>query len=119
MGGRPPEHGARSRDVEDVVVVALIDHPGLDELVAAKRFVLQPGPGLGDRLWNAQGGPTFAVQSLSNDVLDLFVAQCVRLSHEHGELLRQGPAPIDDPFDRFGEILDVDEGLARAKHARV
>src|SRR3546814_5863412 len=46
----PPEQRPCARDVEDIVVVAAVDHPRLDEVVATECFVLQNDPCFCERL---------------------------------------------------------------------
>lgn len=119
MGRRPAQEVAGAADVEDVVVVALVDHPRFHELVLAQGFALKPGARLGDRLRDAKGGPVLPVQRLSDDVLDLAVAQGFRLADENGNLLRQRGASIDRTIHYFGQVLHMDEGLPGAEHAGI
>ena len=78
----PPEQRPCAGDVEDIVVVAAVDHPGLDKVVAAERFVLQDDPGLRERLRDADRLPALAVERLPDDVLDLGIAGRVGFADE-------------------------------------
>src|SRR3989337_3778019 len=115
----PAEQLASAVNVEDVVIVAGLDHPGLDEAVLLEDFFLEPGARPGDRLRNADGGPFLAVERAADNVLNLFIAERLRLAAPPRQLRRKVATPFDQPGDRFGEIVEVDEGLVRAEHARI
>lgn len=61
-------------------------------------------------------GPVLPVQSLTNDVLDLGVAECLRLPDEERQLGRELATAIDDAGDCVRQVLDVNERLAGAQH---
>src|SRR3546814_9653904 len=75
----PPEQRPCARDVEDIVVVAAVDHPRLDEVVATECFVLQKDPCFCERLRDTDCLPALAVERLADDVLDFGVTR----SEEH------------------------------------
>src|SRR3546814_3926794 len=61
----PPEQRPCARDVEDIVVVAAVDHPRLDEVVATECFVLQNDPCFCERLRDTDCLPALAVERLA------------------------------------------------------
>jgi hypothetical protein len=86
------------------VVVAAVDHPGLDEVVAAERFVLQDDPGLRERLRNPDSLPDLAVERLAHDVLDLGIAG---RADEQRQLGRKVVPPIDQAKHGIGQVVAV------------
>ena len=109
----------RAADIEDIMVVARLDHPRLDFAVLAQKLVLHPGTCLGDRLWNPKRVPALPAQRAADDVLDFGIAKRFRLADEQRQFDRQLIPAVDQPRDRIGQILEMDEGLTSAEHARI
>src|SRR3546814_5592451 len=53
----PAEKLACPVDIEDIMVVARLDHPRLDRAFSAEHLILHPCPGLRDRLRNPDCAP--------------------------------------------------------------
>jgi hypothetical protein len=118
----PSEQLAGARDVERIVVVRAIDHPRLDERLLAGEVIQHPGARLRQR--RQRGGDLDGLHRLAVDqprerVLELVVAQRLRLAEQQRELRWQLRASLDDPFDGVDEIVHVQESLAVRRRARV
>src|SRR3546814_8435247 len=91
----PPEQRPCAGDVEDIVVVAAVDHPGLNEVTAAKRFVLQDNSSLRERPRDTDRLPPLPMERLPDDVLDLGITGRVWFADEQWQFWRQCVPPID------------------------
>src|SRR3546814_1220000 len=89
----PPEQRPCARDVEDIVVVAAVDHPRLDEVVATECFVLQNDPCFCERLRDTDCLPALAVERLADDVLDFGVTGRVGFADKQWQFRRKVASP--------------------------
>src|SRR3546814_3905114 len=108
MIGGPVEQLAGAACIEDIIGVALLDHPGLDERIVLEHFVLKPGSRRRDLLGNAQRGPVLAMERLADDVLGLGIAERIRLADQQGQNSGQSLAPFNEFRDRVGQVVEVD-----------
>lgn len=110
--GLPAQQRAGAGDVDGVMLVRHRNHPRLDEWVPHPELLLHPGAGLGDRLRDLERGPLIPIQNLTHEVLDLSVADRLRLTQQHGRLRRQAVAPLDGGHECVYQVIQVQIGGA-------
>ena len=105
-------------DVECVVVVGKIDHPGLDERLCAGHMSLEPGCGLRERFRNGLRLPFLTVNELRKGALQIVVGRGVRLTDQE-RFVRADPSACFHRLDqRLDDVLQVNECLSVRDVAR-
>jgi len=81
----PAEQLAGTRDVDGIMVVGDIHHPGPDEQIFAENIVLNPGAGFGEGLRYLPRLPRLAVNQAADFGLQIAVAHDLRLPEQQCE----------------------------------
>ena len=112
MARRPAQQRAGAADVELIMVVGDLDHPGPDEGIVRKHLLLHPGARLDQGLGQRHHRPGFAMHELADAPLQGFVAGRLGFPEEKGDLSRQVAPPVHHALDRIDEIVEVQRRLA-------
>ena len=112
MARRPAQQRAGAADVELIMVVGNLDHPGPDEGIVRKHLLLHPGARLDQRLGQRHYRPGLAMHELADAPLQGFVAGRLGFPEEKGDLSRQVAPPVHHALDRIDEIIKVQRRLA-------
>lgn len=101
----PAKETTGASDVDRVVVVGNIDHPGSNEGILAEKIVLHPGPRFGEGFGDLACLPGLAMQQPSDLGLKIAVANDLRLAEKQrlGSMVN-----ADEVAQQLGEVLNLE-----------
>jgi len=112
MARRPAQERPGAADVELIVIIGDLDHPGADEGIVRKHLVLDPGPCLDQGLGQGHDRPGLSMHEFSDAPLQRLVAWRLGLPEKKGDLGRQILPPVHDTLDRVDQVFEMQRRLA-------
>ncbi len=108
----PAEPAAGAGDVDLVVIVRVLDHPGLDLGILVEHLGLHPCAWLGQALGQGERAPVLAVNQPADALLQFAVGERFFLADKEHAIIRQFVAAVDRAHESLDQIVLVQIGLA-------